>query len=134
MDQIVVGRKIWQQKKLVQLGSQYTWLQAVETVLFEVVLFPDAGKDGNFIYCIGKGEESRRNNVVFKLREVIGVHLITGDTVIDSGGGGSSLAGKRNSLDGLLGLLDFPSNLFFFVVESVVCQRGVIESFGEEGT
>lgn len=58
MDQIVVGRKIWQQKKLVWLGSRYTWLQAVETVLFEF-LFPDAGKDENFSSCIGKGEEIR---------------------------------------------------------------------------
>jgi len=59
MAQIVVGRTVWQQKKLAQLGSQYTWL--------EVILFSDTGKGGNFSCCVGKGEESRRNNVVFKL-------------------------------------------------------------------
>ena len=65
---------------------------------------------------------------------MIGVHPITADAVVAGGGGGSCLAGKRSSLDGLVRLLDFPGNLFFFVVESVVCQRGVIESFGEEAT
>lgn len=68
------------------------------------------------------------------MREVTGAHPIAADAGTDGGGGGSGLAGKRNSLDGLLGLLVFPGNLFFFVVESVVCQHGVIESFGEEGT
>lgn len=131
--QIVVGRKIWQQKKLVQLGSQYTWLQAVETALFEVILFPDAGKEGNFSYCTGKGEDSRRSNIVFKLREAVGVHPIGADTAID-GVGGAARLGRGECWDGLLGWSDFPGNLFFFVVESVVCQHGVIESFGEEGT
>lgn len=134
MDQIVVGRKIWQQKKLVQLGSQHTRLQAVETVSFEVILFPDAGEVGNFSYCTGKGEESRRNITSLKLSTMLGVHPITAEAVIDDGGGGSCLAEKRNGLDGLSGFLDFPGNLFFFVVESVVCQRGAIESFGEGGT
>lgn len=116
-----------------QLGSRYTWLQAVKQSGFEVILFPDAGKEGNFSHCTGKGEGSQSSNIVFKLREVTGVHPITADTAL-AGGSGSCLAGKWNSLDGLLGWSDFPGNLPFFVVESVVCQRGAIESFGEEGT
>lgn len=48
MDRTVVGRKIWQQKKPGQPGSQCTGLQAVEAAMAEVGLFPDAGKDGEF--------------------------------------------------------------------------------------
>lgn len=69
----------------------------MEPVLSEVILFPDAGKDVNFNYCIGKGEGSRRQNIVFKLREVIRAHSITADAVVDGGGGGSCLAGKRRT-------------------------------------
>lgn len=92
-------------------------------------MFSGAGKDGNFICCVGKGGDSRRNS-----RIQVGVSDRSSfHHCCDDVGGENCLVGKRNSLDGLIGLLDSPGNLFFFVVVSVVCQRGVIGSFGEEG-
>lgn len=93
-------------------------------------MFPGAGRDGNFICCIVRERENRRNN---RIQVGVSDRSLPHHCCADAGGG-NCLVGKRNSLDGLLGLLDFPGNLLFLVVGSVVCQRGVTGSFGGEGT
>lgn len=53
----IVGRKVWQHKKVVQLGSQHTWVQAVEMGLTEGC-FLVLERMGILSAVLGKGERA----------------------------------------------------------------------------
>lgn len=56
-----VGRKVWQHNKVMQLDSQYTWVQAVEMGLTEDCFVSWCWKGWEFylLYCERKREQKK---------------------------------------------------------------------------